>query len=102
MGKAVEMLCSVRALRHIEDRENLHKGSLAEAGMVHGYLAWSKDRENGKIKLVVADEFGEIVFKVGTKSSEEWVSYFQMDMPAGIRLISPFDFRGVVNDLRDF
>jgi hypothetical protein len=101
MSRATEMLCSLRVLRHIESTAGLHAGSLAEPGMVHGVLAWSKDRETGNIKLAVSDEDGEVAYNVGVKTVDAWAEYFKMQAPAGERVINPYDFRGILNTFKD-
>jgi len=99
MARAVEMPCPLRVLRHIESKEGLHPGSLAEENMVHGNLAWSL--AESKVILFVIDEHGEIIYKVGSKTSAEWSDYFLMPSPQGIRILNPQDFRFVLMQLRD-
>jgi hypothetical protein len=101
MAKAVEMPCNLKALRHIEATENLHPGSLVEPGMVHGNLAWSKEVVPDFIRLVVTDEFGEIVYTVGAKLPVDWVAYFSMETGPVERMMNLTDFRGVLNMLRE-
>jgi hypothetical protein len=101
MSRATEMLCSLKVLRHIEATDGLHAGSLVEPGMVHGILAWSKDRESGDIKLAVSDENGEVAYNVGTRTTDDWSTYFKMQSPSGERLINPYDFRVILNSFKD-
>jgi hypothetical protein len=99
MARAADMMCTLKALRHIELKEGLHAGSLAEPGMVHGRLAWSL--ADAAILLCVIDECSEITYKVGKKTTTEWVEYFLMNQPNGIRIINPYDFKLILTVLRD-
>ena len=99
MARAAEMPCSLKVLRHIETKEGLHPGSLIEDGMIHGYLAWSLVEE--KIALFVTDEHCEIIYKVGAKTTQEWVDYFLMSSPQGIKVMNVNDFRMALANLRD-
>jgi hypothetical protein len=99
MARAVEMPCPLKVLRHIENKEGLHPGSLVEEGMVHGNLAWSLS--DSGISLAVADEHCEVVYKVGVKTVQEWVDYFSMSCPQGVRVLNINDFRTVLSHLRD-
>jgi hypothetical protein len=99
MARAVEMPCPLKVLRHIENKEGLHPGSLVEEGMVHGNLAWSLSED--KVALFVTDEHCEITYKVGIKTVQEWVDYFLMSSPHGIRVLNINDFRMALGNLRD-
>jgi hypothetical protein len=100
MARAVELPCSLKVLRFIEQEEKLHSGSLAEQGMVHGTLGLAA-AEEGKVKIMVIDDGGEIVYHVGSRTQTDWVDYFRMTFPHGERLINPADFRGAINALKE-
>jgi hypothetical protein len=100
MPKSIEMMCPLKVLKYIESVENLNPGSLQESGAVHGCLAWSKD--DNKVRLVVSDDSGDVMYKVGSKLPEEWSAYFKMHMPSGERLINPADFRTILHMINKY